>query len=432
MTQPKKAPDKLWYPTLLQVANNIQTNAWFDMNEKINNNPTTKLATIRKDKDVNYLKTIKIPVYPNEFQKEIIFEWYSAVIEAYNITNQYMKDNKNIIRIDNLSIQELRPKINDKLHIIQNRVKTINKHTLDYSVSHCIAMYKSANTNLQRGHISEYNIRDLAMDRNRFNLVVETQYFSKKINGFFTSILGHMNTEHKITKDKITHNCILQYQKNTNRFFLITPMDKVNKILKTHKKYKKCGIDLGIRTFATIYSPEKVIEIGNNTNKVIDKYLNKIDRINSQKDRNLLKQKLYNKINERYSNKIRNRVNDLHKKTAVFLTKNFKEINLGKFSIKVMVSKTNTNLREIVKRRGMTLSFYKFNEFIKIMAKKYNSSVSMIDEYKTSMTCHACKSENRNVGQSKTYKCVNKHCKCILGRDVNASINIYNGGFSRD
>jgi hypothetical protein len=81
---PRKKPDKLWYPTLLQVANNIKTNAWFDMNEKINSNPNSKLATIRKDKHINYLKTIKIPIYPNDNQKDIIFKWYEAVIEAYN------------------------------------------------------------------------------------------------------------------------------------------------------------------------------------------------------------------------------------------------------------------------------------------------------------------------------------------------------------
>jgi putative transposase len=424
----KKPPDKLWYPTLLQVANNIQTNSWFDMNEKINNNPNYKLTSLRQDKDINYLKTMKILIYPNEKQKEIILKWYNAVIEAYNITNKYIKDNKTTININNLSIKNLRSILNDKLYSIQNKESGISKHTLDYSVSHCISMYKSANTNLLRKHIDEYNIKDLSLNRNRYNLVVEPQSFSKKINGIFTSVLGHMNSERKLIKDKIKHNCILQYHKNTKKFYLIIPTDKINTILKTDKKYKKCGIDLGIRTFATIYTPEKVIEIGNNTNKIIDRYLKKLDNINSQKDKSILKQKLYDKLLEKNHNNIKNRIDDLHKKTAVFLTKNFKEINLGKLSIKVMISKSSSNLKEIVKRRGMTLSFYKFNEFIKLMSKKYNSKINMINEYKTSMTCHSCKSENKKLGQSKIYKCVNKHCKIELGRDVNASINIYNGG----
>ena len=239
-----------------------------------------------------------------------------------------------------------------------------------------------------------------------------------------------MNSKRSL-KNIFKHNCILQYQKNTNRYFIIAPQDKQITFLKGSERYKKCGVDLGIRTFATIYTPEKVIEISNNTNKVIDKYLKKMDNINSQKDKNILNKKLYDKILERYGNKMRHRVNDLHKKVAVFLTSNFKEINLGKFSTKCMISNTTSNLKDIVKRRAQTLSFFKFNEFIQLMGKKYDCKVHVLDEYKTSMTCHSCKNENRNVGSSKIYNCVNKQCKIKLGRDVNASINIYNGGFLR-
>lgn len=425
----KKPPDKLWYPTLLQSAN-IKSNSWFDI-RVINNDKKAKLATIKNDKPIKYLKTIKIPLYPNDNQKNIIFKWYDAVIDAYNMTNNYIKNNLSSINLNKLNIKGLRSKILDKLQDIQKQYKNVSMHTLDYSVSHCIAMYKSANTNLQRKYIKEYVIKDLDKDRNRYNLVVEPQSFSKKINGFSVSVLGHMESESKLSKDKLKHNCVLQYHKNTKRFYLLAPIDKINIILKSDKRFKKCGVDLGIRTFATIYSPERLVEIGNNTNKYMDRYLNKMDKINSEKERNILKERLFKKILERYGNKVRNRVDDIHKKTAVFLTKNYKEINLGKFSSKSMISNSSSNLREIVKRRCLALSFYKFNEFIKMMGKKYDCDITMTNEYKTSKTCHACKTENQNLGPSKIYKCVNSHCKIELGRDVNAAINIYNGGILR-
>ena len=424
----KKPPDKIWYPTLLQAANNIKTNAWFDMNEIINPKPNSKknMVKLTQDKTIKYLQTTKTPIYPNEKQKTILHKWFGAVQEVYNITNTYLKKNTNQELLD---IRTLRPLLNDKLYSIQ-KTNNINKHTLDYSVSHCIAMYKSAYTNLEKGYIKEFDIKDLSIDKNRYNLVIEPQSFSKKINGFFITTLGHMNSKRSL-KNIFKHNCILQYQKNTNRYFIIAPQDKQITFLKGTKRYKKCGVDLGIRTFATIYTPEKVIEISNNTNQVMDRYLKKMDTINSQKDRNILKETMYNKILIRYGNKIRNRVNDIHKKVAVFLTSNFKEINLGKFSTKSMISNTTSNLKDIVKRRAQTLSFFKFNEFIQIMAKKYDCKVNVLDEYKTSMTCHSCKNENKNVGSSKIYNCVNKQCKIKLGRDVNAAINIYNGGFLR-
>ncbi len=61
------------------------------------------------------------------------------------------------------------------------------------------------------------------------------------------------------------------------------------------------------------------------------------------------------------------------------------------------------------------------------MATKYNSKIIFINEYKTSMTCHNCKNENKDLGGRHIYEC--KKCKIELGRDINASINIYNMGF---
>jgi transposase len=75
----------------------------------------------------------------------------------------------------------------------------------------------------------------------------------------------------------------------------------------------------------------------------------------------------------------------------------------------------------------MTLQFYKFNSTLQIMAAKYKSNVIFINEYKTSMTCHKCLKENRNLGGSHIFNC--SGCNIEIGRDINASINIYNMGF---
>ena len=96
-------------------------------------------------------------------------------------------------------------------------------------------------------------------------------------------------------------------------------------------------------------------------------------------------------------------------------------------STKSMVSNETSKIREITKRMLMTLQFYRFNNTLEIIANKYNSKVTFINEYKTSMTCHNCKKENKELGGSHVFKC--KGCNIELGRDINASINIYNMGF---
>ena len=425
----KKPPDKLWYPSLLQVANNINTNSWFDMSEINNINSTIKMVKRKLPKKVIYTKCIKTPIYPNNIQKQKLSIWFSTVQEVYNITNTYIK--KQIL--DKVDISELlnfyniRSTLQTQLQEISKKTG-VNKHTLDYSVKHCISMYKACKTNFERDNIRNYEIKDLDSNKNRYNFVLEPISFSKKINGFCVNTFGYMNS-HRSLKNIFKQNCILQYHKNTNKYFIIAPMETQHFL--NNDRYKKCGIDLGVRTFATIYSPNKITEVGNNVDKVLNRYHNKMDNIKRQKNQLLLKNKIYEKLLERYGSKIRNRISDLHKKFSVFLTSTYKEITIGKMSTSRMISNETSNIKENTKRKLTTLSFYKFNDILKIMAIKYDCKVNFINEYKTTMKCHSCKTENKNVGSSKIYKCCNKHCKIELGRDVNASINIYNGGFLR-
>jgi transposase len=177
---------------------------------------------------------------------------------------------------------------------------------------------------------------------------------------------------------------------------------------------------------ATVYSPNKTLEIGTNLIPTIDKYTNKIDKINSDKDLKIITEQKYQKILDKYGNKMRNKINDLHKKVAVYLVSNFKNIHLGKISTSRIILNKTGNLKKITKRRMNVLSFFKFNEIIKIMAKKYNSKIIDINEYMTSKTCHNCHNIHKDLGSNKIYIC-NK-CNIKIDRDINAAINMYNKG----
>ena len=130
----------------------------------------------------------------------------------------------------------------------------------------------------------------------------------------------------------------------------------------TIKRDKKCGIYLGVRTFSTLYSKNRTLEIGSNLLDKIDKYHDKMDKIKSDSDTQILDK--YEKILYKYGNKMRNRMNDLHKKVSVYLTTNFKEINIGKVSTSKMISNLTGNIKEKTKRRLNTLSMYKFMEIL--------------------------------------------------------------------
>ena len=86
-----------------------------------------------------------------------------------------------------------------------------------------------------------------------------------------------------------------------------------------HKKSKSytandldCGIDLGVRTFATVYSRNNVVTIGNKFKK-IDSCHKKIDKINSLLDspENKCKPRLLKKARRKYFRRIKNIITDI-------------------------------------------------------------------------------------------------------------------------
>jgi putative transposase len=418
MVEIKKPPDKLWFPTLLQVSNNIKTNSWFDILQK--DNPD-KLISEKETINSNYIKTMKFPIYPNKEQKIILDKWFMAVIDMYNITNKhildYYKENNKIE-----TFITIRKQLLDKANNIVKKTK-INKHILDYSVKHCVEMYKSAISNLKSKNIKAFTIKDLDYNRNRYNMVLEPANFSKKINGFCVKELGEIESSRSLI-NLFKSNSILQYNKNSNTYYIISPFDKKLNIV--IKREKHCGIDPGIRTFATVYSPNNSLEIGTNLLSTIDNYNKKIDKIKSDNDLKILTKTKYKKILYKYSNRMRNRVDDLHKKVSKYLVTSYENIYLGKISTSNIISNKKSNLSSINKRRMSVLSFYKFNETIKKMAIKYKSNVKDIDECMTSKTCHNCQNIHKNLSANKVYNC--KKCEIEIDRDINASINIYKKG----
>ena len=414
----KKPPDKLWFPSLLQVANNITSNSWFNILQKKNTKPTkTKLVTNK----TTYIRTMKFPVYPTKNQKIILDKWYMAIFDMYNITNKYIseyyKENNKIE-----SFITIRKKLLTKANEIVTKT-SINKHILDYSVKHCVEMYKSSISNLKNRNIKQFTIKDLTKDKNRYNMVLEPANFSKKQNGFCINELGPMSSQKNLI-NLFKSNSILQYNKNSNNYYIISPFKY--DLEYTANREVKCGVDLGIRTMATVYSPNEVLEIGTNILPTIDKYNKKMDKIKSDKDLKILSDIKYNKILYKYGSKMKNKIDDLHKKVSEFLVTRFENIHLGKISTSSIISNKRSNLGSINKRRMNVLSFYKFTETIKIMAKKYKCNIIEVNEYMTSKTCHNCKNIDKDLGMKKIYNC--NCCKIKIDRDINAAINIYNNG----
>jgi len=188
----------------------------------------------------------------------------------------------------------------------------------------------------------------------------------------------------------------------------------------------------------TTYSKNASYEIGTNTNQIIDRINKRLDNINQSKDLKRISNEKYIKLNYKYRDKLSNLIKDMHNKAANFLLSNYKTIIIGKVclleqssnsdlaqavSTKKMVSNLTGNLHDIVKRRLMALSHYRFRMKLHSMANKFNATIKETNEYLTSKCCSNCKNIKDDLGSAKIYTCTK--CNLILDRDINASINIY-------
>jgi putative transposase len=406
---------KAIYPTLLEAGNLATLNSWFEIKEHKNYSYNKK----RKKRNINvdYIDTLKIKLELNNKQKEIILKWLDDCIDVYNMTNEYLK---NILTNQNykkeLNFINLRKELNENIRKIC-KINSFDKNTADYAVKHCVEMYKSAFSNHR--DISKFNIKNLEKNRRRKNLVIQPNAISKKINSIFSSKLNEVKSS--LPLKTITKNSILQYDSFNKTFIIITPKDK-NETIKL-KQHKKCGIDIGVRTFLTTYSKNACYEFGVNTNKIIDRINKRLDNIQKSKDENKISKEKYKKLNYKYRDKLFNLIKDMHNKTANYLLSCYETIIIGKVSIKKMVSNLTGNLHDIVKRRLLALSHYRFRMKLHSMSKKFGSTIIETNEYLTSKCCSNCQNIKDDLGCSKIYEC--KKCNMILDRDINASINIY-------
>jgi transposase len=405
---------KYIYPTLLQTGNIINSHNCFNLITRINDNYN---KVKKKTFNCSYISTIKIKLNLNNNQKIIINNWLNNCIDIYNLANNYIKNNYTIENKNKIiNFFNLRKILNPNIKQIC-LINGLNKHTGDYAIKHCIEMYKSAFSN--HTFFDKFNITNLDKNKRRKNLIIEPNSVSKKINSIFVKILGKINSNLQL--NIIKKNSILQYDSYKKSYIIIVPFDNTEE--KTVTQNKKCGIDIGVRTFLTTYSKHECMEIGTNNNKIIDKIHKKLDHICSSYDKKLISKTKKTNLYIKNQDKLKNKITDVHNKTARLLLSKYRNIVIGKVSTKKMISNLTGNLHAITKRRLMALSHYKFRMKLKSMATKFNCNIIEHDEFMTSKTCSNCKHINRNLGSSKIYNCYN--CNLNIDRDINASINIY-------
>ena len=117
--------------------------------------------------------------------------------------------------------------------------------------------------------------------------------------------------------------------------------------------------------------------------------------------------------------RIRDLIDELHHKTALFLVTNFDIIFIPKFETRQMVKKGRRCIRAKSVRSMLTFGHFRFQEFLKAKALEYGKQVININEAYTSKTC-SWNGKIKNIGSAKYIKDGN----IVVDRDYNGARGI--------
>lgn len=190
---------------------------------------------------------------------------------------------------------------------------------------------------------------------------------------------------------------------NAGKWFLALPQ-QILRVPYGENQARVVAIDPGVRTFVTFYSTNMCGHIGEGDfSRVqrlafyLDDLISRMSKANKQKKRRM------RLAAARMREKVKNLIDELHHKTALFLVRNFDCILLPTFETSQMVKRSGRKIRNRTVRSMLTFAHYRFKQFIKHKALEFGKTVLDVSEAYTSKT-HPETGHLRNIGSAKRIK----------------------------
>ena len=391
------------------------------------------------------IRTVKIRIYPNKKQSQIMKKWmgtrryiYNKVLKSVLDGNEKSKSSQSLrnkyVTSNSKGKEEKNPNVSDFELETPQKIR-------EGAIRDLTSNFSSAFSNIKNGNIHKFNLG--FSNKKSFPSILVNKECCKFIRNKNNIITGITICPAMMSKYGQCKNIIkLSKKDNYNKFIdnnieikkLEPECDfrlKYNKYgewyicLPYTKKFKETNnddkdwiaIDPGVRKFHTCYNDKHVIQI--NPNKELLKRLRlKKDKYQSLRDKKIIKNKSYSRRERKINRRIENIVYDFHHKTANYLTDKYNYIILPYFESQE-ISKKSSN--KYMNRELLCLSHYSFSERLYHKCKEKKCYLDRCTEQYTSKTCGNCGVLN-NVGTSEVYIC--DTCGMIMDRDSNGARNI--------
>jgi IS605 OrfB family transposase len=333
----------------------------------------------------NVIISKKIRINPSDEEKW--FEALNLYRRAYNLAIEFMRKGRK-------PSSEFRTQICDWCQL------ECEENAICYNSNLIQAAYREAcqtRANVIAKHVKGERATMSFKSRNASEQAFIAPRLSKK-KAVFPLLLGTCHWFETVPDEAIGKTVIVKYQQGhwfaCVQKIQIIPPQKTNTL-------SIISLDPGVRTFQTGFSQHDATQYGDQfvETKLVPLML-EMDRLISLRDQLHKKDRsqqwvqdrlrfIHHKMNEIRVRK-KNLVEDLHRRVAYDLVKNYDLILLPTFETKKMSQKSTESRKRFLRRktvRGMLgLAHYKFKLTLKWMAKKYGKTVIDVNESYTSKT----------------------------------------------
>ena len=217
-------------------------------------------------------------------------------------------------------------------------------------------------------------------------------------------------------------DCKIQY--DGVRYFLIVPYERH---VVPPRRQGVVALDPGVRTFQTAYTPDgNCYELGRGCCRKLEALCVHLDRLISRESSVPKRSRRTKWALRTQIRKLRRRLRDLrdelHYKTAEFLTRTANVILLPTFETRDMTRRTTRRIRSKTVRNLSLLSHYKFKQRLIAKAAVRGVRVMEVSEHYTSKTCGRCGYMHETLGGRRVFEC--PRCGVVLDRDCNGARNV--------
>jgi putative transposase len=206
----------------------------------------------------------------------------------------------------------------------------------------------------------------------------------------------------------------VEITKERGRYFISIPQI-IPKTAKVDVE-RVCALDMGERTFASLYSPDgDIAALGTDVQATLKRKLRQKwkQSIALKYCQDTERRSRIYKAWCRTSRRVTGLVKDLHNRVATYLVQNYDTIIIGKITQSVMKCKRTG------KQVFASLRHYGFRQRLIQKASIAGKNVHVNSEWMTTKQCNHCGFIFWKIGSGEVFKC--KNCKVVLPRDLNSA-----------